>query len=738
MATLGFSNDYYDPVVVDTSLLNESLGGDNERPDLAGGIAPPGDYGPGPANVPEAVSQDVTNDLTDTGQKKTYGFGDVSPYGTVGAGGELFSASGAPTGGRLLTAEERAFQNAFPNGGSFSNPLAAQTAAYNASGQAGTGRPPTIEEQYAQGALGPSGGTISATGDVRPNKPALADMAGTPAGTPAGGPQAMAAGEGWYIDSHGRFVSDNMGANARANTQFDRNPVVGPGTILDMGPPKGPIGSGTGNLGPGLAYAGDMAATNRHLPDYGLTGSPLAYGGIPALSDMGNLPPPAGAATGGAGGAATPFANYNPRLGDTVAQTYGGGAARPGAPAGLGDNTLPQGFQRQGNSRVVVGPDGTQYITDASGFLNPNLEEAKAWQSRANIDVNATTQFAPDAIEKIRYLDSVGLSTPEEKRFLQTIGSGTDFAQTQPYADYVTRHNAEAQRLGISGQQLQAPSRVVPMDQAFPILKEYGDLLRQLGATNVSIRPDNHTVYQVGTDTPIMQWRTSNNNNYALSGDTPLANVLDDVAKLRTIAAAQQAQREQIAANSGAGGGYGGGSRRSSGGGYGGGGYGGGGAAGGAAGTGVQGAATEVGNAAVSAAARARLETLFPGGPPNIPRDAAVAAAYAGLPNMASPYGQVPNPGAAGTPNLPPAAAWGGEYANVPPAPTGYVDQTGGMPFNADIWEQNQRTSGRNIPNSNLWLDQGNLEYRPGTAQPVAPMNPGSGWYDENGIFHPT
>lgn len=138
------------------------------------------------------------------------------PYGDVGADGYYTDANGNSTGGRPLTVEEKAFQDANPNGGSFSNPLAGVPVP-------GNGRQPTVEEQAFQHQY-PGGGSFPNVSPIAANaQPAGATTPTTTGGLPGGSNTGQLSDAAWqkdFQDKYGffdpRFNSrENMLANAQ-------------------------------------------------------------------------------------------------------------------------------------------------------------------------------------------------------------------------------------------------------------------------------------------------------------------------------------------------------------------------------------------------------------------------------------------------------------------------------------------------------------------------------------------
>jgi hypothetical protein len=139
-------DQYNDP----TGGYNNSLGNEANRPDYG---PPLGESMGMPGNVPDAVAADLI-DNTDTSTRR-------GPYGPVGSDGYYTDTSGNSTGGRPLTVEEKAFQEKYPNGGSFSNPLAGVPVP-------GNGRQPTVEEQSFQNTY-PNGGSFPNVSPIAAN-----------------------------------------------------------------------------------------------------------------------------------------------------------------------------------------------------------------------------------------------------------------------------------------------------------------------------------------------------------------------------------------------------------------------------------------------------------------------------------------------------------------------------------------------------------------------------------------
>jgi hypothetical protein len=150
------------------------------------------------------------------------------PYGDVGADGYYTDANGNSTGGRPLTVEEKAFQEANPNGGSFSNPLGAQTQAYNIANPdplnpishpstGATGRPLTIEEQSFQGTY-PNGGSFPNVSPIAAN--ALPAGVGAPpaaSGLPGGSNTGQLSDAAWQKDFTDKFGFFDPRFNSREN-----------------------------------------------------------------------------------------------------------------------------------------------------------------------------------------------------------------------------------------------------------------------------------------------------------------------------------------------------------------------------------------------------------------------------------------------------------------------------------------------------------------------------------------
>jgi hypothetical protein len=229
----------------------------------------------------------------------------------------------------------------------------------------------------------------------------------------------MAAGEGWYIDSAGRFHSDNDGANIRANGLGANTPYsIGPSTIIDMGKgPSSPFGD--------FLTGQDYTNAKQGLPNgLGLTGVGL---GTPVAQQ----------AAPGSGG---PFTNFNPRRGDTTAQTYG--TATPTGQFGSPAGTLAPGQTLPDAQRVVHAANGQVYVTDPNGFMLPPDQNGNNFSSKTELLHNV---FDPSAREKLQVLANLG------DMDAKTVISGftPNMMQSQAAQDAFTAHNAQVQRTGL-------------------------------------------------------------------------------------------------------------------------------------------------------------------------------------------------------------------------------------------------------------------------------------------------
>jgi hypothetical protein len=497
MAILGVTDDYYDPVLV-TDVGNP---GDRDQPPI--GYADMGYDGGGGDSSPVTVEASRSlGDETATQRRP------VLDTQAIGPDGYYLDQAGNPTGNRPAPIETLAFQNAFPNGGSFTNP------------QAGRGGNMSVEDQVFQ-SLYPQGGSFSRGdflgGDLpgHPNvqaardlfggsKPTLPDM--TPAGY--GAPAALAAGQGWFIDSHGGFHSDNEGANIRANRLGGPGDAfsLSPSTIISMGNDR------NANPFTDLPTVQSYGDQGRRLP--GVLG--LTMGPRPTLPDMqgggattgggtSGLPPTGTGGGGqfldystylGGGGNApiggNPYQNFNPRRGDTLQQTYGpfGATNGPGGGGGRGGGGGPD-IVLPDSQRIRHGPNGEIYVTDKDGYMAP-MQDALGnnWSSKSELRVNV---LDPVAREKLQVLARLG------DRDALTVLSGlpANIDQTQSQNQWNADHNAIVRRTGL-GDLVQNIGNI-PDAQGFPVEQALIQAMRADGM-NVSSQLVNGNIAYTGTD----------------------------------------------------------------------------------------------------------------------------------------------------------------------------------------------------------------------------------------------
>ena len=202
---------------------------------------------------------------------------------------------------------------------------------YNAIYDAQGGNAPTGSptEPIYDAIIRAQGGNPPQGPDLTPPTPAAASVGLPGSGGAAGtAPDALAAGPGWYVDAHGRFVSDNMGANARANQPFERNVALGPNTVIDL-PGKALTDYGTGQhvnaaglgpqgitLDPGLMNLQHNGTQTPYAPT--AMGPPGTIGGIAPTGGLPGGGAPAAANAGAPGSFAQEFQQrfgyYDPRF----------------------------------------------------------------------------------------------------------------------------------------------------------------------------------------------------------------------------------------------------------------------------------------------------------------------------------------------------------------------------------------------------------------------------------------
>jgi hypothetical protein len=247
----------------------------------------------------------------------------------------------------------------------------------------------------------------------------------------AANPQAMAAGQGWYIDSHGQFRSDNDGANIRANRPFANEGFsVGPNTLISRGEPRGQVGSPdyvipsygemqaqgrTPNLY-GYGVTGETPQTSVPIPGYQPPQGPPAMNTARNQQDQVNQTVPTGQGGFPTAPYSAPMQVAIPGMGQPQGGQSGAlaGSTGTGGLGSLGGNQPPYGggsplagvpqgqAQGQGdltpNQRIQINPDGSVQVRDKSGFLAPSQ-----W-SEANTVINQSNRFDPNMIDKLEAL----------------------------------------------------------------------------------------------------------------------------------------------------------------------------------------------------------------------------------------------------------------------------------------------------------------------------------------------
>src|SRR5262245_12348555 len=288
MPTLGFGGGYFDPITVNTDALG-GLGGDKEKAmqDLRdlffGGGDTPGNTVP------------VSDINTDTGAKKRDAFGNVIDTG-YDPGRNFVTPTDVQRSG-LNTNDWGAAAN-YANTQNQANiekygkwpselPLGKEDLAgthiltgsdvqrmglHQDDMAAAQRYADSVNKSNAKTAISMTPEQLNRMAsqvNAAPTTPSLPDMGGTSAAAPAG-PQAMAVGQGWYIDNTGQFHSDNEGANIRANRLgAGQGYSIGGSTLVDLGAPKTPIGAPGGlteGAGPGIASAQDIRNAGARLP----------------------------------------------------------------------------------------------------------------------------------------------------------------------------------------------------------------------------------------------------------------------------------------------------------------------------------------------------------------------------------------------------------------------------------------------------------------------------------------
>jgi hypothetical protein len=330
----------------------------------------------------------------------------------------------------------------------------------------------------AQGGNAPTGSPtdwlyndmVNAQGGHFPQGPDTPQPAAAAAGLPAGGggggggaapPDAMAAGPGWYVDSHGRFVSDNMGEPARANQIFDRNVSLGPNTVIDLpGKALSDYGTGQGfnaaSLGPQGIQLDPALMAGTHMEQN--------QGGF-MQQHPGFMPPP-GTIDGTQG----------------AVQGLPAGGAGAGLPGSTGAAGTPGSFQQEFQQKF--------------GFYNPD------YNSQANMERNLISGDA-NIKAQAQYMAQFDPTLAAEGAF---IASHPDFYNSQLVADHTLAHNQELagkvanNQLTLAQAQGQAVNQPAhPIDNAHALMtQQMQDTLVQ-NLTAMGVDPNSiHQTFQPG------------------------------------------------------------------------------------------------------------------------------------------------------------------------------------------------------------------------------------------------
>jgi hypothetical protein len=334
-------------------------------------------------------------------------------------------------------------------------------------------------------------------------RPTLPDMA--PAGN--GAPPAMAAGQGWFIDSHGQFHSDNEGANIRANRLGGPGDAfsLSPSTIISMGADR--------NASPftDLPTVQSIGDAGRRLPGpLGLTMGPRPL--LPDMTDQGattgggtSALPQGGTAGGGpfldystrlGGGSnapigGNPYQNFNPRRGDTLQQTYGPFGATNGSAGAAGIGGAP-GASLSDSQRIKHGPNGELYVTDPDGYMAPVQDNlGNNWSKKSELLVNV---LDPGAREKLNVLARLG-----DRDALTVLGGlPQGIGNTASQQVWNATHNDIVRRTGV-GDLAQNIGNPTPDAQGFPVEQALIQVMRADGM-NVSSQLVNGNIAYYGND----------------------------------------------------------------------------------------------------------------------------------------------------------------------------------------------------------------------------------------------